>query len=95
LNDKILDVNIYISDTFKSTRFKKKGGYDQSTLMLAVQTVLDGKFSSYKAAEMFGIPRSTIYDWVVKAKQTMCTRLNVSDNKDWKLKHFLICDLKW
>jgi transposase len=48
-------------------------------LMLAVQAVLDGKFSSYKAAEMFGIPRSTIYDWVVRAKQTMCTRLNVSD----------------
>ena len=40
-------------------------------LMLAVQAVLDGKFSSYKAAEMFGIPRSTIYDWVVRAKQTV------------------------
>ena len=70
----MLHFGIYISDTVK--RNKKKASYDQSTLMLAVQTVLDGKFSSYKAAEMFGIPRSTIYDWVVKTKHTMSSSFN-------------------
>ncbi|CAG2225888.1 unnamed protein product [Mytilus edulis] len=50
----------------KSRIGKRKGGYDQTTLMAAVQVVLDKKMSSYKASDLFGIPRSTIYDRVVR-----------------------------
>ena len=52
----------------------QKGGYAQNTLMIAVQMVLDGKLNSYKAAEMFGIPRSTIYHRVVKTRQVLKSR---------------------
>lgn len=43
--------------------------------MAAVQVVLDKKMSSYKASDLFGIPRSTIYDRVVRS------RISLSQNQ--------------
>lgn len=47
--------------------------------MAAVQVVLDKKMSSYKASDLFGIPRSTIYDRVVRSRTSLSQSQNQSD----------------
>lgn len=57
-----------VSDVFQKVERRKRASYDIATLMNAVKDVVEGKMNSYRAADKYGIPRSTIRDWAKRAK---------------------------
>lgn len=61
---------MFISGLYQSIAKACKGrkDYDAATLIKAVQVVCNGEINSRKAAQLYGIPRSTIYNWVYKAR---------------------------
>lgn len=65
-----------ISDLLLSDNTPKRRCYDINNLKLAVDAVKNKTMSRSRACEFYGVPRTTVYDWIARERREKQAKLN-------------------
>ena len=57
----------------------RRRSYDLNNLMMAVQAVKSKTMSRSRACDYFGVPRTTVYDWIAREKRERQNKLRESE----------------